>query len=323
MGYHFVPQRYLRRFQDREEPGTIWIHDKTTGAFRRLAIKSVAQAKQFYPVETERRLAADVENPANAVIEKLVAGDRITENEREAIAVFVGTMACRVPTKRRRSRDMVPDSLSQVIDGYRHLIRTARAEGVIPPELLDRRSGEINAAEAKFAKNPPQVVLDLVNSPWPSVRFVTVFREMAWRVLSTAGPQFFVTSDNPAFGFQAEGFGWGTIEGELCLPLSTTHVLHGSWQGPRRSLYFGPVNQRSLREINKRLVSTADRFVFYHRPAPWVLALLAKGQLSLSRMRWPNARFSEPPTFDSLPTETYPVRRPATDRRDGSRQDPM
>ena len=310
MGYHFVPQRYLKRFQDQEEAGTIWIHDKTTGAVRHAAIKAVAQAKAFYPDETERRLAVEVENPANAVIEKLVTGVGITEDEREALAVFVGTMHRRVPTMRRRAMGMVPDTLSLICNGCRQAIQAARTEGTISAELLDRRSGDIKAAEAKFAEHLPQEVLEHINSPWPSIRVVTAIREMAWRVLSTAGPQFFVASDNPAFAFQVEGFGWGRIEGELCLPLSTAHVLHGSWQGPRRSLKFVAVSQRYVREINNRLASTTDRFVFYHRAAPWVLALLAKEQFSLNRIRWPNARFGEPPAFDSLPTETYPIRLP-------------
>ena len=57
------------------------------------------------------------------------------------------------------------------------------------------------------------------------------------------------------------------------------------------------VDQRTVREINKRIVHAADRFVFYHQKAPWVLTLLAKGALSLNRIRWGNAKFAEPPSF--------------------------
>jgi hypothetical protein len=33
MGHHFVPQRYLRNFEDPDHPGYIWVHDHRASTF--------------------------------------------------------------------------------------------------------------------------------------------------------------------------------------------------------------------------------------------------------------------------------------------------
>ena len=84
MGHHFVPQRYLRNFEDPSRPGFIWLHDKRGGAARLVPIKQVAQAKGFYTAETEASLARDVEAPGNAVIRKLTGDTAITIRVRKS-----------------------------------------------------------------------------------------------------------------------------------------------------------------------------------------------------------------------------------------------
>ena len=97
MGYHFVPQRYLRNFEDPGRPGVIWVHDKRGGPTRLARIAKVAQVKGFYRAETEVSLARDVEAPANAVIQKLIADTAITSVERLQLTYYIGVMLKRIP----------------------------------------------------------------------------------------------------------------------------------------------------------------------------------------------------------------------------------
>jgi hypothetical protein len=113
---------------------------------------------------------------------------------------------------------------------------------------------------------------------------VTVVYDMAWRVLRADGPIFYLTADNPAFYFEA--FGLATECAELTFPLSTTHCLYGSWQGPRGGLLFLDARQSFVKEANRRLASSAERFAFYHEGVDWIRKLLQKRQPYLSRIEW-------------------------------------
>ena len=110
---------------------------------------------------------------------------------------------------------------------------------------------------------------------------------MTWRVLVSSGLQYFITTDNPAFFFRQEGYGLGNELSELSFPLSTTQLcVHGSRQPARSELVYVPVRQRIVREINRRLISQMDRLALYHKPAPWLFAILAKQDLNLNRIQW-------------------------------------
>jgi hypothetical protein len=119
MGHHFVPQQYLRNFEDPNRPGFIWLHDKQGVDPRLVPITKVAQAKQFFSKETEAILASKVEKPANAVIKKLMTEMAITPAERLQLAYYIGVMVKRIPARRRRSSAMIPSVLAKVISGVR------------------------------------------------------------------------------------------------------------------------------------------------------------------------------------------------------------
>ena len=78
MGHHFVPQRYLRNFEDPSHPGYIWVHDRHGGEAQLANIAKVAQSRDFYSQSTETILAETVERPANLVIQKLTTRQPIT-----------------------------------------------------------------------------------------------------------------------------------------------------------------------------------------------------------------------------------------------------
>lgn len=293
MGHHFVPQEYLRNFKDPSRPDFVWLHDKRGGPARPAAIGKVAQAKQFYSAETEVILARDVETPGNAVIRKLTSETAITPAERLQLAFYIGVMLKRIPARRRRSAEMMPGVLADVVSNIREELKATASSVQADPELLARRLREVDTAEKKFALQPPPEVLEQIREPWPSEGMLRALFGMTWRVLVSSGPQYFVTTDNPAFFFRA--YGLATEESELSFPISTTHALHGSWQTAGSDLVFLRATQSMVKEINRRLASGTERLAFYHEPAAWLLRILPKKDPYLSVIRWsnepPNKRF--------------------------------
>ena len=262
----------------------LWLHDKRDVVARPAAIKSVAQAKGYYSPECERRLASEVEIPGNRVIAKLIEGSAISEGERLQLTFYIGTMFKRVPRSRRKVTEMLPDVLREVVEGVKQGLNSLSDEVTVDPELVAKRLREIDALHARYSLEAPQSVLDKANEPWPSEKVVRTVFSMNWRILETRGPQFFITSDNPAFFF--EGFGLANDKAELTFPLASTHALHGSWQGPRAGLRHIPASQKFVREINRRIASGTERLGFYHERAPWLLQILPKKEPYLSRFVW-------------------------------------
>lgn len=285
MGHHYVPQRYLRNFEPRGRPGFIWLHDKQAGKPRLASIAQVAQSKEYYSPETESVLAREVERPANAVIAKLINNDTISPTERFELTFYIATMLKRVPFRRRRAMEMYPTVLDDTVARIREqIIELAHSLPDVPPDLVNGRLAEVEAARVKFEHAPPSEIVEQVREPWPSEAMLDAVYRMTWRVLISRGPTYFITSDNPAFFFGA--YGLGTVDAELSFPLSSTHALHGCWQRAGSDLLFLAAPEQFVREINRRLASTTERLAFYHEPASWLELILRKKSLYLSAIRW-------------------------------------
>ena len=106
---------------------------------------------------------------------------------------------------------------------------------------------------------------------------------MTWRFVSTQGPSFFLTSDNPAFVFEA--YGLGTELSELFFPICRNLALHCSWQ-PSKKTGIIPIRQQAVKAFNRSIACGADRFIFYHEAKDWVLEAAKYHPQQLSRTVW-------------------------------------
>ena len=281
MGSHFVPQAHLRAFQDPTNPGFIWTYPRGEPA-RLASIAKVAQTAGFYDPDVERDLNRLVETPANPLFDKLRQGQLVDATGKHAIALYLATMLKRGPRGRQRGRDLVPDALSATISDLKAELETIAADD---PDRLATWLTQLDALHTKYRNNPPSAVLAELRSPWPSQAMVDALRNMRWRVLVTAPPEMFITSDNPAFFFEA--YGLANPEAELCFPLSPTHCLHCSNQSVvSPELHFIPADRNITREMNRRVASGATKLVLAHRKLAWPAKLLLKPGHYLSRIKW-------------------------------------
>jgi hypothetical protein len=284
MGHHYVPQRYLRNFQEPNSPGMIWLHDSQSSTPRPVPIKNVFQARNYYADDTEMHLARVIETPGSAAMEKLALNQGIDREERLNVARYFDVMLKRVPAHRRWVRGLIAPSFVIVFEHAQQIIKEMEARPQPDVELIARRRREMAELEQRYTGQTPQWAIDRANDPRPSLLIVERLAAMTWRVLLSQGPQYFITSDNPAFFFR--GLGLDHQEAEFSFPLSTSHALHGSWQAARSDITFVPVNQRTVREINRRTASRTVRLALYHKSAPWILPILCKPDGYLSRIRW-------------------------------------
>jgi hypothetical protein len=263
----------------------LWQYDKLRDEFVRVSVDTAANENGFYSDDVEQKLTQLIENPANVVIEKLRTGQAIDDYEAAKLAIYIATMLKRVPAHRAMVKKRIPDLLVETLSEVKELISRARVEGVLSPELEMARLAQADTIGAEFAEMPPPEVLDKIRTPWPGRELTELIYFMTWRFLTTKGPSFFITTDNPAFFFEC--YGLKNDQAELVFPISSDLALHGCWQPLKLGeMLMRPSPQKFVKEFNRRIANAATRFVFYRQKQPWVREITQKKDPYLSRIIW-------------------------------------
>jgi len=283
VGFHYLPQYYLRGFGELPDCSHVWLYEKGSQRFSRAAISKVAQKRRYYTDEIESWLATQIEDPGNAILKKLRGFQGITQSEKETLARYIVVMQTRVPRERERKEKGMPEMLDRFSDDFQKSVIEALMKEYPENELLETRANEVRKVIAKWKTEglPRDFRFELMQPHCSPVR-VQVLSKMTWQFLRSAGGLSFLTSDNPVFF--CEDLGIRAIESELSFPISRDIALHATW---RRDLPEGFVRvpRQVIKEINRRTVSAATRFVFHSAQEDWVLTLVNKKKYTLNRIR--------------------------------------
>ena len=290
MGHHYVPRWLLRKFEDPSKPGFVWQHDKQKLTSVQASISQVAQERGYYDELTETRLNNEVERPGSKAIQSIIDGQSLDSQLLFDLIYYIAVMIRRVPFHRKWAAEIARSNLPQSLEqsranGYAHFQRLAAQDG-FDQIWIDARSAEIDAVIEKLRIKPPVELFEQINNPFPSELMIKTLLQMTWRVLENDGPQLFLTTDNPVFFARDKGYALGGLEAEVNFPLSTRISLHGSYAFDRRNFFRLQVRQRTVRELNRRLISQASRFVFTHDRSPWIGKLLPLKDVAWMRIGW-------------------------------------
>ena len=192
-------------------------------------------------------------------------------------------MLKRVPKRRTKAFSMLPDVLEKTINEVRTQVqewgRTTQNK-----ELFERRLKEIEKAEESLRTKTPESIVEQIRLPWASEQIIGLICAMSWRIVHSTGSDLFLTSDNPAYFFEA--FGIGKPKSELTFPISTDLALFASWQGEQNSISYLQARPALIRESNKRLINGAERFIFSHRQENWIVKISDNPKPYLSKILW-------------------------------------
>lgn len=188
----------------------------------------------------------------------------------------------RVPYRRRKSYELVPSVLQSVVTEARNKLSALARKS--DPDALPHVLTELERIQAKLERNVPDNVRRQILSPWPSDVVINAVQRMTWRLIRPTKTAYFLTSDNPAYFF--EGYGLGTPEAELTFPLSADLALVASHQGEQGTTIYLSERPAVIKEINRRVASGAEQFVFFRQHAHWVEKLATKKNPFLSRIVW-------------------------------------
>ena len=283
MGQHYVPQHYLCGFENPDEPGMTWTYDKIAKTSKCLPIKSVAQQSGYYEEADEMALANQIEGPALHSLAALRRRQHVDVEGRIRLANYIASLMTRVPRRRTKAFEMFPDVLDSTASRLRKQLEQWADSPDADAALAALGIADIEAVKKKLADNPPSEVVELIRSPWSSLRYAVLLYDMTWRIISCNSKKF-ITSDNPAYFFDA--YGIGNPESEVCCPLAPDVGLHMSRQGEPCGLLFVQARRAVVKEINRRVATGAERFVFSADPAPWLRSVCDKPKPYLSRIQW-------------------------------------
>jgi hypothetical protein len=180
---------------------------------------------------------------------------------------------------------MAPQVLEEVANGFRRQVEELAELGQISPNLARRRLQELEVACAQFTRDLPELALKQINDPRPSVQMIEAILSMRWRMVRAREPEFFITSDNPAFYHAA--YGLGTEHSELRFAISPQLALHGCRAVDAKEVVsIHDVPRDWVREFNRSVASGASSIAMSHQRADFLGTLLRRKNPYLFRLVW-------------------------------------
>jgi hypothetical protein len=198
MGFHYVPQKYLKGFAETGNPDAIWMYDKKFRQFTNPRIKSIAQESGFYNNDVEQQLNELVEKPANKVLDKLRNQEKITNTDRTHLGIYIAVMLKRVPKRRTEAFSMLPSVFEKTITKFRMQIQEW-GQSTQNKELFERRLLELESIKKSLQNKIPDSIVEQIRQPWASEEMIKLICAMSWRIAHSPVSDSFITSDNPAF----------------------------------------------------------------------------------------------------------------------------
>lgn len=278
MGYHYIPQLYLRGFEADEK---IWAHDTTANRSFPTQVKVIANENKIWSQETERYLNENIEVPANSAITKIRDRKALSQEDKVALANYIITMWKRVPEARERVKNWVPDVATVIHEEITSELDAIALEDANLIQEVQELKERVAGVIARNIEKPPSELWHSTFESGNSPELVDATLSLNWVFLYCERPVF-LTSDNPVFFFASEGIGRPTSE--LTFPISSTISLWATREKIESGKYLA-ASKNAIKEINRRTAYNSTRFIYSEKNEPWILPFATKDDWRLTRLR--------------------------------------
>ena len=278
---HYVPRFYLKGFAEEPPSEMMFAYQRGSKAPFHTQVKNLANEVGLYSDELETVLANDIEQSANPILQKLRGFQPISEDEKLEFSRYMFSMRLRVPKHLDWTFERAPEVMSKTISKIERQLLEFAEKHPDKRQLVDQRIRQLHdtpindteeSIKEMWMKNVP------VGIDRPPVQTLA---DMEWRYLYYEGDQFFITSDNPLFFFEALGI--GNEKSEVTFPLAKNIVLWAKWRTDIPP-GFHRARTQFVKEVNRRTISNASKYIFSPYAADWIPTLLAKDTIRLNRV---------------------------------------
>ena len=270
MGHHYLPRRLLRGFSHDKQ--LIWRLEKTSsGAPRLLPIAQVAQEAAMYTDELEERLNNDIEQPFNALLDRVDDAPFLDGQDVEIASRYVVAKYRRVPRGRARSLSAFPDVADQV--EREHLKRIDQLEPLasVGPELGHRARANIARVFEKLRAEDTTWLWHKTLHPEMFPRLISALQQMSWAVWTTPPGMQLLIGDSPVIFDESRGL--AHEHAEVVFPIRSDKVLVASWR-PAPPIHKRRLTVQQMRRVNALTAMKAQRWVFFKREENWIVPLV-------------------------------------------------
>jgi hypothetical protein len=281
MGHHYLPQYYLKGFSD--DDGMIWVYEKGSEKKFNTQVKSAANITNLYSADLEQYMADNIEGPANIVLEKIRNKVPVEDNDKEVLSGYIIAIWKRVPKALERFKESAPRVGNEMYKKICDDLTVMASREPDKAEFVEKNKERIRAIIDDLADDPPKDLWQYNIPPEKTPQSVAALNRMNWQflVINDRDREIFLTCDNPVFFFQSIGI--GNRESELTFPLSSKIALWATWRDDLPE-YYVQATKQAIREINRRTVSNASRYVFHSKDEDWIKNLITKRTWQLHRL---------------------------------------
>lgn len=291
MRCHFTPNSHLKRFAIAGRPYDIFQYDKDERRYRTKATKNVGFENKFYPDNVEVELNLYKERPGNKCIDKVLSLRDLDRRERSIFSDYVFNLHARGRYSRKRSQRIIAALVQEErreLELWRSRLifessqiqdirLTLRAQKLLPE--IERALSVVHLGS--------EFINTLTNTPHDSNLGVMIISEMDWHFVKPAEGTFFVTGDTAATFF--ESYGLLDDRCEITITISKSLAMIGTnYNAHGRTFWHFKDTGRFTEEINRRIVSTCDRYIYSPERVDWIpgFSLDPSLQSKCSRILW-------------------------------------
>lgn len=277
MGQHYIPKYYLKGFCDSSTENYIWVYEKNNPQVFKRNIDSVASENGRWPLEIEEFLANKVEQPTNFIIDRIRNEEEINQEDKDTLSKYMTAMLQRVPSGLQRAKAIAPTVLDEVFNKLENDIHYLIEKHPSKKNSLQKRLEEIPSLKLKYRNEFPVEIWHKLITPDSLPGVMTILPTMSWIFLKSDNKQAFLTSDNPFFFFEELGIN----KSDITFPITSDITLWATWNSNSDRRYKR-ASKSQIKEINKRTVSKATKYIYYSEENKWVVRLMNNKNIKLT-----------------------------------------
>lgn len=281
--HHYIPRFYLEGFVDPNNKPYIWVYEKGNPNIIKATAENIAVKKHYYSFTVEgskdsesfENFFAEIEARVAPLFRKIKNHEKLNKQEKSVFSFFIASIRTRVLSYREKNEKEIADVVKRL-----GKVVAARLEGIESmKKCFEEGNYDINV-------NPN---FSLALEFKLTEQLAPIFYKMKWVFFIATDDYKFVTSDNPLCYYDPThdpqtfyGVGLANKNIEVTFPLSKDLVLLGSWTIKKEG--YVKANNNIVREITRRTVISASRFVFASSKSEALNRLVQKYKGSAPKM---------------------------------------
>ena len=276
--HHYIPQFYLRGFC---RDDYIWVYDRNLNKYRRQTSANIGLQKHYYTFETPdgekdtkiENMLSQIEGYSKPIIDKINSKEKIDNDEKSSLSVFIGFQSTRIPEFRKSFDDMSEQMMKFV--NQMLVSDEARTEKLLKnyEEKTGKRT-ELTVKDFREFIIGDEYTIEfhdnwsLGSMLYSGFELSKYFLQMDWLILYAPDKTSFITSDAPFVLIPPNdydpkrpyGVGIITKGARKIIPLSKSACLMMFDKG--ETIQTDEISRNQVRDINLYVTSNCYRFLF-------------------------------------------------------------